>query len=197
MKTITKKLYEGMFLVDSSIATSDWDGTQASIKNILEKAEAEIVLIKRWDERRLAYDIDGHSRGTYILCYFKVDGERIHDIERDVQLSEQILRVLILCGEHLGEEDIEKADPSMAAEKDKQEASGAAAESAEAEQKGGEEAEEGAEELRQPAEAVGKVPAGTDAGETERAGEKKSDSGQADKADEQPQEEAEDAQAVE
>ena len=111
METIVKKLYEAMFLVDSAEA-ADLDAVITAIKNILEKAEAEIVSIKKWDERKLAYEINGKTRGTYILCYFRAEGGRIQDIERDVQLSERIMRVLILSAEHIKQEDIER-DPIL------------------------------------------------------------------------------------
>ena len=122
METETKnKLYEGMFLVDSSLAGSDWDGINAAIRKILEKSKAEIVSIAKWDDRRLAYDIKGKSRGTYILSYFRVDGGRIQDIEKSVRLSEKIIRVLILSAERFSQEDIEKETPAMKLEKGKQE----------------------------------------------------------------------------
>jgi len=94
-----KRLYEGMFLVDSALAAADWDGTLALIENILKRADAEIVTMRKWDERRLAYDIEHKSRGTYILSYFKADPQRIGGIEKDVQLSEKVMRVLILTTE--------------------------------------------------------------------------------------------------
>ena len=93
------RLYEGMFLVDSTLAAADWDGTLAMIENILKRADAEIVVLRKWDERRLAYDIEHKSRGTYILAYFKADTQRIGGIEKDVQLNEKIMRVLILTTE--------------------------------------------------------------------------------------------------
>ncbi len=65
-----KRLYEGMFLVDSALATADWDGTLAMIENILKRADAEVVAIRKWGERKLAYDIERKQRGTYILAYF-------------------------------------------------------------------------------------------------------------------------------
>lgn len=102
------KLYEAMFLVDSAEASADWDGIITAIKNILKKAKAEIVSIKKWDDRKLAYEINGHTRGTYILCYFRAEGRRLREIERNVQLSERIMRVLILRAEHKQAEDIEK-----------------------------------------------------------------------------------------
>ena len=108
-----------MFLVDSTEAGADWDGVMAAIKRVLERVKAEIVSMKKWDERRLAYEIRGKARGTYILCYFRADGERIRDIEKAVQLSEKIMRVLILNAERLTAEDVEKDTPATKAEKER------------------------------------------------------------------------------
>ena len=103
-----KRLYEGMFLVDSALAAADWDGTLVLIENILKRADAEIVVLRKWDERRLAYDIEHKSRGTYILAYFKVDTQRIAGIEKDVQLSEKVMRVLLLTTEDRPADVIER-----------------------------------------------------------------------------------------
>jgi len=116
IESIVNKLYEAMFLVDSSQAAADWDGVQTRIRNILEKAQTEIASIKKWDERRLAYKINGQNRGTYILCFFRADGQKIREIERNVQLSDQIMRVLVLSAE-AREHEIEKDTPATAAHK--------------------------------------------------------------------------------
>lgn len=134
MKTIAKKLYEAMFLVDSAEAAADWDGVNATIRKILKRAGVDIVSVKKWDERRLAYQINGKERGTYILCYFRADGESIAGIERDVQLSERIMRVLILCADHMSPEDTEKDTPVERLEKRLKRASLDAAKKQKAEQ---------------------------------------------------------------
>jgi ribosomal protein S6 len=97
-----------MFLVDSALAAADWDGTLALVENILKRADAEIVVMRKWDERRLAYDIEHKSRGTYILAYFKADTQRVNGIEKDVQLNEKIMRVLILTTEGRPQEVIDR-----------------------------------------------------------------------------------------
>ena len=123
METVAeKKLYEGMFLVDSAKAASDWDGVNAAIKRILDRAEAEIVSIRKWDDRRLAYDIKGVSRGTYLLCYFRADGRQIQSIEKAVQLSETIMRALILNADLMTQEDIDKETPAAKAEREQEKA---------------------------------------------------------------------------
>jgi small subunit ribosomal protein S6 len=124
--TSKKNLYEGMFLIDSAVAAADW----------------EIISIRKWDDRKLAYDIKGKSRGLYIICYFRVDGGEIQDIEKNVQLSEKIVRVLILNAEHMTPEEIEKDTPAIKAEKDGQSTADVAPEKAESEQQENKEPEE-------------------------------------------------------
>jgi len=122
LETVAKKLYEAMFLVDSALAGADWDGVLATIKSTLQRAEAEVVSLRKWADKRLAYEIDHKTKGTYILCYFRADGKRIGDIERDVQLSERIMRVLILNAEKQTLEGVEKDTSVMPAEKQKAQA---------------------------------------------------------------------------
>jgi small subunit ribosomal protein S6 len=97
-----------MFLIDSAEAAKDWDGIIELVTKMLNKIDAQILSLKKWDERPLAYSIKRCSRGTYILAYFKADGLKITELERDVLLSERIMRALILRVDHLTEEDIAK-----------------------------------------------------------------------------------------
>jgi len=161
LETVTKKkLYEAMFLVDSADAGSDWDGVIAAITKTLERAEVDIVSITKWDDRRLAYEIKRKARGTYILCYFRSDGQKNQEIETAVQLSEKIIRVLILCVDWMTDEDIEKDTPATKEEKEKQQRAAVreaaeqakAAKAAEAEAEAAEEAEP--TEEASPAEAI-------------------------------------------
>jgi small subunit ribosomal protein S6 len=165
---VGKKLYEVMFLVDSAQA-SNWDATIATLEKVLERADAEDVSMRKWDERRLAYEINGKSRGTYILCYFKADGEKIREIEKAVQLSEQVMRVLILSAEQMTAEDIKKDTPAGKAEKEEAAAKEAAAEEAAAKEaaQAAESEQEGSEQ--EPA-AAGEVEMKEEAGQSEQAG---------------------------
>jgi small subunit ribosomal protein S6 len=101
-----------MFLVDSALASDDWDSTLEVIRNLLTRYEADIETIKKWDSRKLAYNIKGKSHGTYILAYFRMDGTNIASIERDVQLSEKIMRVMILRTDRMSQEDLERLTPN-------------------------------------------------------------------------------------
>jgi len=115
LETVTKRLYEALFLIDSAEAAADWNGINDHIKKIFERNGAEIVSMRKWDERPLAYMIRGKNRGTYILIYFNSQTDKISSIERDSQLSERILREIILRADHVTKEDMEKETPAMMA----------------------------------------------------------------------------------
>lgn len=102
-----KRLYEGMFLFDANLATRDWPGLESHVQDLLTKHGAELVYGERWPDRKLAYEIRGCKKGTYYLTYFRAPPEAISGIRKDSQLSERILRVLVLYDEELVE-DCEK-----------------------------------------------------------------------------------------
>lgn len=103
-------LYEGMFLFDSTAVHADAVTATDALRVVLDRAEAEIVTMYKWDERKLAYPIKGQKRGLYLLVYFKARGTQIPNIERDVKLSDHILRCLILRADHVGETELELAE---------------------------------------------------------------------------------------
>ncbi len=88
--------YEGMFLLDSAKVSMSWDDSVRQVHDILAKHNSEIVASRQWDERRLAYPVEGHKKGTYLLTYFRTDGSNLDDIVADCRLNELILRELVL-----------------------------------------------------------------------------------------------------
>lgn len=102
--------YEGMFLMPPGVA--NFELACEPIQNVLGRSEAEILSMKAWDERKLAYEIGGHTRGMYILTYFKADPLRIAEIEHDCQLNEDILRVIIIRQDKLTDEQINADTPA-------------------------------------------------------------------------------------
>lgn len=160
METAIKRLYEGLFLVDSAEAASDWDGVIGTIEKVLSRAECEVVSLEKWDERKLTYDIIKKSRGTYILTYFNCDPLKITAIERDVQLSEHIMRVLVLTTDKMSEDDLKRETPRAKVEREEAEATARAeASAAEAIAKAAEKAAEAEKAEESPAEAVEEAPA--------------------------------------
>lgn len=101
--------YEVMFLLGQA-QSAQLGETIEHINELFKRAHVKVIAMKKWDERRLAYEIEKNKRGTYILAYFSSDPVNIIGLERDCNLSEKIMRVLITRCDHLTMEEMQAAD---------------------------------------------------------------------------------------
>ncbi len=85
-----------MFLVDSNRFAADHEGVVNDLASMLEKAGGEIVVSRPWQDGRLAYEIEGHRKGTHILFLLKMPGSGVADLTRSVRLSDLVLRHIVI-----------------------------------------------------------------------------------------------------
>lgn len=109
MSDSTPVLYEALFLMSQTALASDTEGTIAQVQEMLDRAEAETLYLRQWDERKLAYPVEGQKRGTFLISYFKARPTQIANIERDCNLSETVLRVMFIRADHMGEAELKLA----------------------------------------------------------------------------------------
>jgi small subunit ribosomal protein S6 len=93
---LAENVYEGMFILDSNQYGRDPGGVSGQIPKMLEDAGGSVMVSRLWEERRLAFPIKGHRKGTYWLTYFRLDSSRLTGIQRQCELSDTILRNLFL-----------------------------------------------------------------------------------------------------
>jgi len=100
------RVYEAMFLVDTGDAAS-WNDLEKHLETLLGRGGAEVIGITRWDERKLAYPVGKHKRGTYVLAFFTMaDGDGVQTIEHECRLSEKVIRLLVLRADHFKVRDM-------------------------------------------------------------------------------------------
>ncbi len=93
---MAQNVYEGLFIFDSNRYGRDPVGVSGQIAEVVAKLGGEVLVSRLWEERRLAYPINGQRKGTYWLTYFKLDSRQLVTLEREFQLSDSILRSLTL-----------------------------------------------------------------------------------------------------
>ncbi len=84
--------YETLFLLDSGKVSTDADAVRQSLHTTLERYGGEIVISRPWDDRKLAYPIEGQKKGAYQIVYYRIDSQKQADLERDFKLNEALLR---------------------------------------------------------------------------------------------------------
>jgi small subunit ribosomal protein S6 len=93
---LANNVYEGMYILDSNRYGRDPAAVSNQVAEMIQKAGGEILVSRLWEERRLAYPVRGHRKGTYWLTYFRLDGRQLVGVRRQCQISDNILRVLFL-----------------------------------------------------------------------------------------------------
>ncbi len=96
--------YESMFLLDPADAAHNWEGLKQHVTDLVTRCGGEILYTERWPDRKLAYDIKGRRKGTFLLLYFKAEGDAVKPLRRESHLSERVLRLLILKNDRALEE---------------------------------------------------------------------------------------------
>jgi small subunit ribosomal protein S6 len=95
-KPVTQQYYEGMFLVDSGRFASEHDKVVDEILGVLKKAGATVVAHRPWQDGKLAYEIEGMKKGLHYIVCFTMAGSGMKTLIRQCQLSEIIVRQMII-----------------------------------------------------------------------------------------------------
>ncbi len=86
-----------MFLVDSNAYANDPETVTAELMQILEKAGANVVAHRPWQDGKLAYEIEGRRKGLHYIICFKMVTSGMDIITRQCHLSDTVLRQMIVA----------------------------------------------------------------------------------------------------
>jgi small subunit ribosomal protein S6 len=105
--------YEGMFVAFNKEARKTHEYLEEHIQGLLAKVGAKIVRFHKWDQRQLAFEINGQREGIYYLVYFEAPTDVIAHLKREAELSELVLRTLVLALDRVPtEEELRKRSSS-------------------------------------------------------------------------------------
>jgi small subunit ribosomal protein S6 len=57
--------------------------------------EGQIVKVSPWGRRRLAYPISGYREGSYFIVVFDAPSDAIDELERGLNITEEVMRHLV------------------------------------------------------------------------------------------------------
>lgn len=88
--------YEGMFIFDPNRYARESEAVSKQVTSLIAKLGGEVLVSRLWEERRLAYPINGMRKGVYWITYFKLDSKKLNELYEAARISESIMRTLVL-----------------------------------------------------------------------------------------------------
>ena len=109
------RTYEIMYLLDNNLVRAGWKEAKAAATGLIEKHGGKVLAARRWDERQLAYPIRQRRRGTYLLAFGELDPTGVAGLRRELDLTESVLRYMILSAEGVPAQELELTQAESAA----------------------------------------------------------------------------------
>jgi len=88
--------YELVYLISDSIAEEKISAVLLKVKKMITGAQGELLAEENLGRRRLAYEIKKNQFATYIQVNFKLEGEKLRELDQDLRLSTDVIRHLIV-----------------------------------------------------------------------------------------------------
>jgi small subunit ribosomal protein S6 len=89
-------LYEKIVIIDPNIDDTAAEETVGKIKDIIINKGGEILKTENWGRRRLAYILNKHQKGNYVLILFKSPPATIMDLERFCKVTDSVIKFMVV-----------------------------------------------------------------------------------------------------
>lgn len=88
--------YEIMFIISTQLTEEEKKATISKVEETLVHFGATELSTEIMGDRKLAYPIKKKDNGYYVLTTFLIDGTQLVDIEKKLNITESILKYMIV-----------------------------------------------------------------------------------------------------
>lgn len=86
--------YEIMFIVDPSVPEEEIDKINTQIEGVITAGGGQVQKLEKMGKRRLAYEVDRHREGSYVLFAIAANGDIVKECERRLRVMDQVIKYL-------------------------------------------------------------------------------------------------------
>ena len=87
--------YEAMYVIDTQLEDTQRQELIARFNGLVASNGGTVDRVDEWGKRRLAYAINYKTEGYYVLMYVTAPPELPRELERNLQISDSVLRYLV------------------------------------------------------------------------------------------------------
>ena len=86
--------YEIMFIVNPNASEEEIDKINGQIETIITSGGGKIDKIEKMGKRRLAYEVDKHREGYYVLFVVAANGDIVKECERRLRVMDPVIKYI-------------------------------------------------------------------------------------------------------
>lgn len=90
------RTYEALYILSPELGEDDIQTIATDLENLVTQHEGSVVRSEIWGKRKLAYDVNKHSEGVYVLLRFDANTEFLPRLETHFKLSDHVIRHMLV-----------------------------------------------------------------------------------------------------
>lgn len=88
--------YEAMVVLNPSLEEDKLETAIGKIEKLIKKNKNKVEKVDKWGKRKLSYPIKRFDEGYYLVFYFKGEEESIKELNRVLQIADEVIRHRII-----------------------------------------------------------------------------------------------------
>lgn len=88
--------YELVLIISPEILEEDVPSAIEKVSQFITGRGGEVAGVNRWGRRKLAYPIQRHLEGNYVVTEFRLDPNQVAGLEASLGLVEEVIRHLVV-----------------------------------------------------------------------------------------------------
>ena len=88
------RIYENLFIVKPDATEEEVDALVEQMSKNVTSHGGTVDKVEKWGKRRLAYRVEKHREGYYILLQFSTDAASVREFERRMRVQDAIIKFI-------------------------------------------------------------------------------------------------------
>jgi small subunit ribosomal protein S6 len=88
--------YEEVMILDANIDDNAVNETIDRVKNVIVSKGGEVLKTDNWGRRKLAYELNKHQKGNYVLLNFKSPPDTVLELEKLSKVVDPIIKFMVV-----------------------------------------------------------------------------------------------------
>ncbi len=88
--------YELVMIVSPEVDDDAVPSTVERVQQFIAEQGGQVKEVTPWGRRKLAYAIDHHKEGSYVVAQLSLDPQRLQALDENLKLADDVIRHLVV-----------------------------------------------------------------------------------------------------
>ncbi|MBL8068698.1 MAG: 30S ribosomal protein S6 [Armatimonadetes bacterium] len=84
--------YEAFYIIPGNLTDAEVQEVADHFKEVVEKNGGTVESAGKWEKRKLAYELNGHRDGNYVLMKFAATAQVPNELNRLMRINDTVIR---------------------------------------------------------------------------------------------------------